>query len=252
MSMGTKPRTPGVWRSVIAASVLGVLTTVGIAWGLAMGVDTIVYPELQTYRRSPGAHWSVQEFVRWGVRSEVWVPIDWAGRAGESTAEFEARIDAETNLLGVPVSSRSTRVLPMAALTMSRTESVELVEHFRGWPCLALGCATLQRFGAGNDNRRTIYGFAYRPGRPASWDVDLVHLPLKPLLPGFAVNTMLFAAAWWAVLFWRPLRRRRRIARGLCPACAYSLAGLPPAADKCPECGRAIPPALRREAAAPA
>ncbi|MBX3402198.1 MAG: hypothetical protein KF699_02185 [Phycisphaeraceae bacterium] len=238
--MGTKPRTPGVWRSALVATLLGTATTVGVAWGLAVGVDTIVYPELQTYRRSPGVQWSVQEFARWGIRSEVWVPIDWAGRNGESNAEFDARIDATTNMLGVPVSGDSARVLSMGSLSMSQTESVELVEHFRGWPLLALGCATLLRFSDGDDDRLTLYGFAYRPGRPASWDVDLVHLPLKPLFPGFYFNTALFASLWWALLFWRPLRRRRRIARGLCPMCGYSLAGLPPATDKCPECGTAM------------
>jgi hypothetical protein len=210
-------------------------------------VDTIVYPGLLTYRRSPGALWSVQEFAHPGARSELWVPIDWAGRTGESTAEFDARIDANTNMLGVPVSTDSTRLLPTADLAMNRTESVELVEHRRGWPLLALGCATLHRFGAGGDVRRTAYGFSFRPGRPASWDVDLVHLPLKPLFPGFYAYSLVFGAAWWAVLFWRPLRRRRRIARGLCPACAYSLVGLPADADRCPECG-----APRSRASAPA
>lgn len=220
---------------------LGVLTTVGIAWALAVSVDTIVYPHLQTYRRSLGAQWSVQEFARWGVCSEVWVPIDWAGRTGESIDEFDARVDANTNILGMPGSSDTPKILPMARLTMSRAESIELIEHRRGWPLLALGCATVHRFGAGEDDRQTLYGFAYRPGRPAAWDVDLVHLPLKPLFPGFYANSALFAAAWWALLFWRPLRRRRRIARGLCPNCAYSLAGLPPATDKCPECGSPMP-----------
>lgn len=248
--MTTKPRTPGVVRSVLAALLLGVLTTVGIAWALALSVNTVMHPGLQTYRRSAGSQWSVQEFVRWGVRSEVWVPIDWAGRTGESIAEFDARVDANTNTLGMPVSNETPRIVPMARFAMSQAESIELIEHRRGWPMLALGCATLHRFGDGESNRQTLYGFAYRPGRPSSWDIDLVHLPLKPLFPGFHANTLLFSAAWWAVCFWRPFRRRRRIARGQCPACAYSLAGLPAGTDKCPECGTATPTSLRQIASA--
>lgn len=225
----------------MVALLLGAMTTVAVAWGLALSVDTIVHPGLQTLRRSPGVQWAVQEFARWGVRSEVWVPIDWAGRTGESITEFDARVNATTNTLGMPVSSDTPQILPMARLGMSQAESIELIEHRRGWPLLALGCATLHRFDDGEDDRQTLYGFAYRPGRPAAWDVDLVHLPLKPLFPGFYANTLLFAAAFWAVLFWRPLRRRRRIARGQCPACAYSLAGLPAGTDKCPECGSPTP-----------
>jgi hypothetical protein len=43
-----------------------------------------------------------------------------------------------------------------------------------------------------------------------------------PLPTGFAINTVFYAAILWA-LFAVPfvLRRRRRIKRGLCPACAY-------------------------------
>ena len=74
-----------------------------------------------------------------------------------------------------------------------------------------------------------------------TWDVDVVDLPLKPLFPGFYIDTALYTSLWWAALFFRPLRRSRRIARGLCPACAYSLKGLPPDATKCPECGGATP-----------
>lgn len=81
----------------------------------------------------------------------------------------------------------------------------------------------------------------FKPSATAAWDVDCLALPLKPLFPGFYLDTVLYASLWWAALFWRPLRRRRRIARGQCPACAYSLAGLPAGADKCPECGTPIP-----------
>jgi hypothetical protein len=47
-------------------------------------------------------------------------------------------------------------------------------------------------------------------------------LPLRPIWPGFAINTLFYAAILW-LLFAAPfaLRRRRRIKRGLCPKCAY-------------------------------
>ncbi len=60
-------------------------------------------------------------------------------------------------------------------------------------------------------------------------------LPLKPLWPGFAINTIFYAAILW-LLFAAPgfMRRRYRIKRGLCPSCAYPVG----ASDVCTECGR--------------
>jgi len=59
-------------------------------------------------------------------------------------------------------------------------------------------------------------------------------LPVDPLWAGLLVNSLIYAIVTWIVarLFvaWRRARRRRR---GLCPRCAYDLAGL----DTCPECG---------------
>ena len=63
--------------------------------------------------------------------------------------------------------------------------------------------------------------------------------PLHPLWPGFAINTMFYAAILWlpfAAL--GRIRRRRRIKRGLCPACAYPIRG--GSSDVCTECGKPV------------
>jgi hypothetical protein len=62
-------------------------------------------------------------------------------------------------------------------------------------------------------------------------------LPLLLLWPGFAINTMFYAAIMW-MLFAAPfaLRRRRRIKRGLCPACAYPVGD----SEVCTECGKKL------------
>lgn len=58
--------------------------------------------------------------------------------------------------------------------------------------------------------------------------------PIKPLWPGFLVNSFIYALIIW--LCTRPWRRLRA-ARGLCPTCAYDARGV----TICPECGGAIP-----------
>ena len=64
-------------------------------------------------------------------------------------------------------------------------------------------------------------------------------LPLYPLWPGFALNTLFYAALAWGV--WQvPLviRRRRRRSKGKCVRCGYDLKGLG-VGGVCPECGNA-------------
>ncbi len=61
-------------------------------------------------------------------------------------------------------------------------------------------------------------------------------LALRPIWPGFAINTLFWAAVLWLVI---PgpfaLRRLIRRRRGLCPACGYDLRH--GEHEACPECG---------------
>lgn len=70
------------------------------------------------------------------------------------------------------------------------------------------------------------------------WHVGLaagdVQLPIKPIFPGFLINTIFWAAIPYAVLIaCRALRARRRAKRGLCIRCGYSIGDF----ARCPECG---------------
>jgi hypothetical protein len=64
-------------------------------------------------------------------------------------------------------------------------------------------------------------------------------LPVGPIWPGFAINTVFYAAVLWMLfaLGGTPfaLRKWRRIRRGLCAKCGYDLRGS--TSQTCPECG---------------
>jgi hypothetical protein len=66
---------------------------------------------------------------------------------------------------------------------------------------------------------------------------EAILMPVRPIWPGFAINTFLYAAILW-LLFAAPgsVRRWRRIRRGVCAKCAYPIG----ASDVCTECGAAV------------
>ena len=65
-------------------------------------------------------------------------------------------------------------------------------------------------------------------------------LPLRPLWPGFLLNTLFYATLLWLLirgLF--ALRRLLRVRRGQCPKCAYPMGE----SVVCTECGKPVPKA---------
>lgn len=79
----------------------------------------------------------------------------------------------------------------------------------------------------------------------------IIGLAMQPLPIGFALNTLVYAAALWGVRFGPGhIRRFRRRRRGLCVNCGYDIAGM----QRCPECGeldsgkRSEPPGERKMA----
>ena len=95
-------------------------------------------------------------------------------------------------------------------------------EFAYGWPRPSLYC--------GDTHKSSALGFSPIP-------LGNRHLPIDPIFPGFAINTIFYAAVLW-VLFAVPGRVRRwlRIKRGQCASCGYSLRGS--VSEQCPECGR--------------
>ena len=119
------------------------------------------------------------------------------------------------------------------------------VEHAHGWPMRSMWTGVLQYDAAAKryieEPRSGLHGHQIAGPRGVNPNLGgrlpVTIYPLQPIAFGFAVNTLLYAASLW-LLFAAPfvLRGRRRIRRGLCPACAY------PIGDSaiCTECGRRL------------
>ncbi len=60
----------------------------------------------------------------------------------------------------------------------------------------------------------------------------------EPIWPGFAVNTLFYAALLWLFMYvLSALRRFLRVRRAFCPKCAYPMGE----SEVCTECGGALP-----------
>ncbi len=97
-----------------------------------------------------------------------------------------------------------------------------------GWPIYSM--RGVLRFANGDGNLRSLWLLPWEPR------YNPIAIPLRPIWPGFAINTVFYAAILWLLMFGvfttRSLIRRKR---GHCIKCSYDLRGAEH--EACPECG---------------
>jgi hypothetical protein len=199
--------------------ILGAIVNVAVAWGLAKWFRTDFHraPELE--------HSEIADKLRSIARVSA-SDIDFSH---ELSGRFLGRFGSSaTMIITIPLSMHPSNPPGL---------SVDLTERRAGWPANALWGAWSDVFDMRADSMTTKFHAAWVvPGE--SFDYYRAnYLPLRPLWPGFAVNTVFYAAILWLLFAGVGFaRRRRRIRRGLCPACAYPV-GVSPV---CTECGGAV------------
>ncbi len=127
------------------------------------------------------------------------------------------------------------------AITLPDYQRKEIIVEASGWPALALCGRSTAVWHNKTDKSFFEYdrtGVLLRPsnGDNTAWSTTWRLIPLMPMWPGFAVNTLFYSAIIWLFAF-APFKLRRyvRHKRGRCIKCAYDLRS--DFSAGCPECG---------------
>ena len=104
-----------------------------------------------------------------------------------------------------------------------------------GWPFFATtGCFVWDNPKSGGFAGHLVTGLPMPDWLARGFNI---YFPIGVIWPGFAINTIFYAAMlWFPFAAFGRIRRRRRIKRGLCPACAYPVG----TSDVCTECGKVV------------
>ena len=198
---------------IIAICLLaGAVVNVAVAWGCAAWVDVAAAPPVR------GLSSSEPPRIHFTLRS----------RLGASRFTYTVHDKWVATVRGERLVPRPEVIPSWMGSNISNTSGVSRIEDARGWPALAMHCTVWKE--------RAVWGgirLAMNRNRRTS-SLGFRSLPLRPIWPGFALNTV-----FDATLLWLPFAVRRflRVKRGLCPKCAYPMGE----SAVCTECGRALP-----------
>ncbi len=237
---------------IIAICVLlGAVVNVAVAWGCAL-------------LSVKGAEQQGHKMVRCPWLTDIWCAPRSLRRAGAyrilvevfygTPDEPDPFTDFDTRLGAIlPAWAFQAAVRQLALL---KDDGEPIILDARGWPFQSLMSETLPyqrsiRYGWVLPQAHERYGST---ASPTNWPghehlkswvgfyfAELA-IPLRPIWPGFALNTIFYATIVW-VLIPGPftLRRFLRLRRGRCPKCAYPMGE----SVTCTECGKPLPSRVR-------
>ena len=202
---------------ILLCLILGAVSTVAVAWGvsaLPVRPITIVHDYVDHAER-PEIFFSVSR--TWGSTSiQVW-------RFPE-----KSRLERQPAFMGWPPAWTELHAiddlpqLPSGAMMPLnfRGEAFWQEKAF-GFPCLAIAWIQMWDDQIQRDCFRN--GIVLEEGRGI---MDWRILPLRPIWPGFVIDTPFYAAIWGAIFFgFASAKRAIRRRRGRCPRCGYDLRG---------------------------
>lgn len=212
----------GVWS---ASLVLGLATTVSLAWISSAMLAFSTSPEVIAQRGLSGSEWWYVARSRSAMGEEI------VSTVMPRALEYKEKPDS--------ADPPAWAKLPAPRTLGTRQNNHYEIAQSHGWPMPAL---SFRFSNQGGTKRNTVFGpilggIALEPDPASVWFRPRA-LPLTPRWGGLLVDTSLFVAAWFLMLGGGKLAlaaARRR--RGECAACGYDLGGAH--AGRCPECGEA-------------
>jgi hypothetical protein len=224
------------WLITIVIFLLaGAVVNVAVAWACAVWIDIVLI--LDQRSDTAGFTWGSHDgldYFRWehwaGARFFVFRGFQRASNSSEVPFDGWHPPWASHFLDGMTTES------PEGPRAYRRR-----IAEARGWPHLALHGG----YGVDLNPEGTVYPwFALMLDQPPARtpnplsSAEARFLPLRPISPGFAVNTIFYAAILWLLILGPfVLRRFLRAKRHLCPWCAYPVGE----SVACTECGKPLP-----------
>lgn len=226
---------------------LGLLTSLGVAWGRAAWRPVAWdVPRVSGTFEHWGRAWHIVRVRRFGGTFHAWSDLATSGEPGIEPGErvrrqrehmVELQRTGQT-LYPFELSHErpgwgtfASREAPREPFTMGMDTSF-------GWPRRCMWHQVLSSYdtSTGTITSDKLSGGILLSDHPTRMTTGFKALPLRPMYPGLAVNTLFFGVLWAGLLF-APgvVRRAARRYRGRCDRCGYDLGGLREAG--CPECG---------------
>jgi len=223
--MTSRRRDSAMVKRMVSSVCLGVIVNLAVAWGLTLWSPNFVVSRIAmgdiVYIESDKFYWEIA--AGYQSKHEYYIPMDgrlsYAGPPGTTSGHRYAGWP----MLGVY--SRVTLSRRPFTATNRSGRATTYYEAIGGW-----GLPTSELIRRGYPTNHLPAWLRAQPER---------RLPLVPLWPGFAINTLFYGSLAWVTLFaiTRAKQRRRRD-RGCCIACAYPVENL----ETCPECGTTANP----------
>ena len=214
---------------------LGAVTTVGVAWSSALWVDSMAtprhergitapdHPRWRVFRTTSRSATHIQSYATRRPYPRGQLPADATPEEVDTWLQGEA-VRVPSDLVTAPYWSRTSDP-PVE----TDYQAGGLWEEARGWPMRSL-MWVWPRKESDTLIRALNLGDVQGPvGIPRA-------LPLQPIWPGFAINTLTYAAVLWLPFAPFTIRRVIRRRRGRCIKCGYDLRHAEHQA--CPECGQ--------------
>lgn len=231
---------------------LGVATTVAVAWVLAV-VRSIPNTPRMTGRTFMlhGHAWSTAEHHLIGVTDIWWMDLGGnSSPAAPSQQVIADRLASTRKSITEMMSYRPNYVAhespPPWGSVAETTHAADLppagvhgADTAFGFPLPCLWHRAVSPL-KGNVSYagRLEGGILLRGTAAARGPNDYTALPFRPLWPALALNTVVYAGVWMlALMGLGAVLTRRRVRQGLCDHCGYDLSGTA-AGRVCPECGK--------------